>query len=130
MIKQIGEAERQLKNTKDSMEECLVSLQCQVRDLEYEENIVLQERGLGKTRRIPYQPEDYTGAGAVAGALLGVGGGALIGVAGAVGAAEVVGGLVAGSLVFGKNMYIRTLPAMHRQTYSKTMFINMTISPL
>ena len=41
LITQIGEAERQLKNTKDSMEECLVPLQCQIRDLESEENVVL-----------------------------------------------------------------------------------------
>ena len=97
LITQIGEAERQLKNTKDSMEECLVPLQCQIRDL------VLQERGLGKTQKTPYQPEDYTKAGAVTGTLFGVGAGALLG-AGAAGAGEVVGGLVAGSLILGKRM--------------------------
>jgi hypothetical protein len=48
LIKQIGEAERQLKSAKDSMEKCLISLQCQIRDLE--NNVMLQEIGaVGET---------------------------------------------------------------------------------
>ena len=62
------------------------------------------ERGLGKTRRTPYQLEDYTKAGAVTGTLFGIGAGVLLG-AGAAGAGEVVGGLVAGSLILGKRMH-------------------------
>jgi hypothetical protein len=118
LIKEIGEAERQLKNTKDSMEECLISLQRQIRDLESEENVVLQERGLGKTRRTPYQPKRYTRAGAVAGTLFGVGAGALIG-AGAAGAGEVVGGLLAGSLFLGKSVYL----------YAPTVFLLTSALP-
>ena len=108
MIKQIREAERQLKSTKDSTEDCLISLQHQIRDLESEEsqNVMLQERGLGSTQRTPHQSENYTGAGAAAGTFLGVGAGALLG-AGAAGA----GGLLAGSVLLGNStivlLYIR-----------------------
>ena len=96
LTKQIEDSEHQLRIAKKSMEGCLRSLKKHIEYLEFEENFVLQEHGLGKTNRTPYRDEDYTGTGRVAGALLGVGTGALIG-AGAAGA----GGLLLGSLFLG-----------------------------
>jgi hypothetical protein len=88
LIEQIGDAECQLKNTKDSMEECLRSFQ------RHEKNVVLQEHGLGKTRKTPYHPEDYMYTGAVAaGTLLGVGTAIFLGVGAAASAGAVMGGL-------------------------------------
>lgn len=101
LIEHIGEAECQLKDAKDSMDECLISLQNEIQDLKYQKEYEIQEHGLGKSQSTENNDQDIgagAGAGAVAGTILGVG----LAVASEAGAG--VGALVAGSAFLGKCM--------------------------
>ena len=95
LIKQITEGEQQLKNTKDRINNCKIRLEKEIKHLEWEENVKLLGRGLGKSDRIPYI--DQILATANIGKAAGIGGtaGAVLGVA----AAGMAGGIVLGMYI-------------------------------
>ena len=91
LMKKIAEGERQLKNTKDRMNDCMIRLQEEIKHLEWEENVKLLGRDLGKSVRKPYQFITEEAAATIGGTVA-----AALGVV----AAGAAGGIVLGTYNF------------------------------
>ena len=100
LLAKIAESESEQKRLIECLNVCIGLIKDKIKYMEWEEDVVLQEKGLGPSQRKPYDHEKHLQKGITAGSLLGAG----AGVALSAGVAGIhLGGLFAGASILGND---------------------------